>query len=70
MRKLVKTLLVTFISGIVLSNVGYFGNLVVKADQAVGSTTSNALSGITILGLILLIFSIIVFFWMLFKPIK
>jgi Zn-dependent protease with chaperone function len=70
MRKLVKILLTTFISGIVLTNVGYFGNLAVKADTTVGSTASNALSGITILGLILLIVSVIVFFWMLFKPVK
>ncbi|MCL5795408.1 MAG: hypothetical protein M1338_03550 [Patescibacteria group bacterium] len=70
MRKLVKILITTFISGIVLTNVGYFTNLAVKADANVGSTASNALSGITILGLVLLIISVIVFFWMLFKPVK
>lgn len=72
MRKLIKGLITTFILSIALINAGYFGVLAVKADriQDVSGSVNNTFNVITFVGIGLLVISIILFLWILFKPVK
>ena len=72
MRGLIKGLITTFILSIIFINAGYVGNWAVSADriQDVSGSASSAFNIVTIVGLALLLAAIILFFWMIFKPVK
>jgi len=72
MRKLIKGLITSFVLAVVLINAGYFGSLAVKADriQDISGSVNNTFNIVTIVGIGLLVISIIIFLWMIFKPVK
>lgn len=72
MRKLIKTLITSFLLSIAFINAGYFGVMAVQADriQDVSGSVNNTFNTITLIGIGLLVISILIFLWILFRPIK
>lgn len=72
MRGLVKSLISTFILSVALLGAGYFGMFAVKADtiKDLSGSLNKTFNIVTIAGIALLIAAIIIFLWIIFKPIK